>query len=255
MRKNDNKPIDIKRGACLAVSLALMLLMLITAASAAGEQAVREVVDPVGHSDNYSAIMYDNSSGLPTSEANDIAQTSEGFIWIGSYSGLVRYDGHTFERIDSTTGITSVVCLLVDSRDRLWIGTNDNGLALLERGEFTLWREADGLGSSKVCCLEEDSDGNIYAGTTSGISVISPDMELSHLDDPRIANVYMEHITRGSDGLLYCITNEDDCFTLRGGELVDYTDHTMTAVDGITSILPDPDALGMVHIGTGESVI
>ena len=254
MKKSDKRHLITNNGIILLLFLALLPLLATTAFAAAGETAA-PAVDPVGNSDNYSAVLYDNSNGLPTSEANDIAQTSEGFIWIGSYSGLVRYDGNTFERIDSTTGITSVVCLLVDSRDRLWIGTNDNGLAMLERGEFTIWKEADGLGSTKICCLEEDSDGSIYVGTTAGISVVSPDLTLSHLDDPRIANLYMEHITRGSDGLLYCITNEDDCFTLRGGELEDYTDHTMTAIDGITSILPDPDAPGMVHIGTGESKI
>ena len=70
--------------------------------------------------------------GLPTSEANAIAETGEGFIWIGSYAGLIRYDGNTFERFDSTTGIDNVRCLYVDSRDRLWIGTNDSGVFVIK---------------------------------------------------------------------------------------------------------------------------
>ena len=44
-------------------------------------------------------MMYNNRNGLPTSEANAITQTSDGFIWIGSYAGLIRYDGNTFERV------------------------------------------------------------------------------------------------------------------------------------------------------------
>lgn len=68
-------------------------------------------VDYTGASEGYSAVLYYDSNGLPTSEANAIAETREGFIWIGSYSGLIRYDGSNFERIDSTTGITSVVCM------------------------------------------------------------------------------------------------------------------------------------------------
>ena len=92
-------------------------------------------VDFNGHNEGYSAVLYNNSNGLPTSEANAIAETDEGFIWIGSYSGLIRYDGNTFERVDSTTGVTSVVCLYVDSKNRLWIGTNDNGLAVLDKGQ------------------------------------------------------------------------------------------------------------------------
>ena len=88
-------------------------------------------VDPTVHSDGYSAVLYDNTNGLPTSEANAIAQTSDGFILIGSYSGLIRYDGNTFERMTSI-GIPSVVSLYVDSHDRLWIGSNDSGAAVVE---------------------------------------------------------------------------------------------------------------------------
>ena len=76
-------------------------------------------VNPAGKTEGYSAIVYNNPNGLPTSEANAIAETSEGFIWIGSYAGLIRYDGNTFERFDSTTGIASVRCLYADSLDRL----------------------------------------------------------------------------------------------------------------------------------------
>ena len=69
----------------------------------------------------YFTFLYDNSIGLPTSEANAVAQTNIGFIWIGGYSGLTRYDGIEFSHFDSSTGIFSVNCLYVDSKDRLWI--------------------------------------------------------------------------------------------------------------------------------------
>ena len=47
-------------------------------------------VDPTTRGEGYSAVLYNNTNGLPTSEANAIAETEEGFIWIGSYSGLIR---------------------------------------------------------------------------------------------------------------------------------------------------------------------
>ena len=39
---------------------------------------------------DYSSVLYNNSNGLPTSEANAIVQSQDGFIWVGSYSGLIR---------------------------------------------------------------------------------------------------------------------------------------------------------------------
>ena len=78
-----------------------------------------------GHDDSgFSAVLYDNSNGLPAPEANAVAQTSIGFIWTGGYEGLIRYDGIEFKQFDPTSGISNVNCLYVDSKDRLWIGTN-----------------------------------------------------------------------------------------------------------------------------------
>jgi energy-coupling factor transport system substrate-specific component len=127
-------------------------------------------VDPSGHSEGYSAVLYNNRSGLPTSEANAIAETSEGFLWIGSYAGLIRFDGTTFDRVDSTTGITSVMCLYVDRQDRLWIGTNANGVAVMERGEYRIWSLADGLNSASIRAITEDLNGLIYVASTAGLS-------------------------------------------------------------------------------------
>ena len=82
----------------------------IQAVNLSGNLNVKPSVDPVAENEGYSAVLYDNKSGLPTSEANAIAQTREGFIWIGTYSGLIRYDGNSFERIESIEGIRNVRC-------------------------------------------------------------------------------------------------------------------------------------------------
>ena len=115
----------------------------------------------IGYKDGFSATLYDNSNGLPTSEANDIVQSDDGFLWIGSYAGLVRYDGNTFERMDSTSGITSVKCLHNDSKGRLWIGTNESGLFLMKDDYLRQWKPADGLGSASVRAITEDKEGRI----------------------------------------------------------------------------------------------
>ena len=152
-------------------------------------------VDPIEHSEGYSAVLYDNTNGLPTSEANAIAETSEGFIWIGSYAGLIRYDGNTFERMDPSGGLTSIKCLYVDSKDRLWIGTNDNGIAVMEQGELRTWGKLDGMRSAHTRAITEDSNGIIYIATTSGITMIDREYNLTSMDDPAIAENY-DHVTR-----------------------------------------------------------
>ena len=119
------------------------------------------IIDPISSPEGYASFLYDNTKGLPTSEANAIAETSDGFIWIGSYGGLIRYDGNSFERYKSTTGIASVVSLYVDDRDLLWIGTNDNGAAIMDRyGNVKMFNKKEGLPSSSVREFAEDDNGN-----------------------------------------------------------------------------------------------
>lgn len=213
-------------------------------------------VDYTGTSEGYSAVLYNNSNGLPTSEANAIAETREGFIWIGSYSGLIRYDGSNFERIDSTTGITSVVCLYVDSKNRLWIGTNDNGVAVMEKGDFKIFKSELGLQSLTVRSITEDADGNIYVATTHGMSVIDNDLNASVFNETQINNEYINELrTDEASGIIYGETQNGAVFTIEDGKLSGFYEGSRLGIDGVYSILPDVNNSGYVYIGTTESKV
>ena len=211
--------------------------------------------DPVRASEGYSTVIYDNTNGLPTSEANAITETRDGFIWIGSYSGLIRYDGNTFERLDSSTGIGSVVSLFVDSRDRLWIGTNDSGVAVMEQGKFRMWGKTEGLLSTYVCAIAEDLQGRIYVATTEGIAVIDEQMELHPFGDERVDNVYMSNLRIGNDGIIYGLTGDGDIFSIRDGVIECYLTHEEIGLDGIMCILPDVKKPGYLYLGTDTSIV
>ncbi|MBR2531733.1 MAG: histidine kinase [Lachnospiraceae bacterium] len=213
-------------------------------------------VDPLKKTKGFSTVIYNNRNGLPTSEANTIAQTGEGFLWIGSYAGLIRYDGNNFERIDSTGGIANVRCLYVDSRDRLWIGTNDAGLFMMEKGEFRQWGKPDGLQSASVRAISEDEDGRIYVGCAAGgIAMIDTSWELSPLSDARLEGKTIWELRRGCDGLIYGLTQNGDLFTLRNGGVVTFLGNEECRISSIDSILPDPENPRRLYVGTEESEI
>ena len=237
---------------CMSLVLACLLIIQVTPAASA---VSLESFTPANNDIDFYPVHYDNTNGLPTAEANDIAETSEGFIWIACYAGLIRYDGNTFVRLDSTSGINSVSCLLVDDKDRLWIGTNDSGVALMENGEFTFWDEEDGLGSSKVREITQDDDGRIYVGTAAGIAMFDPDLNITPLTDSRIANAYIDRMVPGDDSLVYCTTSGDEMFILRDGNLVNFYENENTEIENITAIYPDPKVPGKIYYGTEKSGI
>ena len=183
----------------------------------AQEEAADETADSlVDASRGYSNVLYNNTNGLPTSEANAITQTSEGFLWIGSYSGLVKYDGNNFERINSAeTGITSVVSLLADSKNRLWAGTNDNGLGVLEKGEWQIFNKQNGLPSLSVQSIVEDENGLIYLATTNGVAIVHEDMTISRPKAQELDDLYVRSFKLGPKNLVYGLTKEGEIFTIR----------------------------------------
>ena len=243
---------------CLCMMMALLLVIQYgsyalaeSTTETSKSDEVHISVDLEGQTEGYSAVLYDNSNGLPTSEANAIAETSEGFIWIGSYAGLIRYDGNTFERLDSTGGISSIKCLHVDSRDRLWMGTNDNGVAVMDKGEFRFWGKMDGMKSAHTRAITEDENGTIYIATTCGIATIDADYNLAMLEDDLIAEANMRYITMGSDGLIYGLTNLGDIMTLKDGRLQSYIPAGENTVTGaVGAFYPDMYEPGMVYMQT-----
>lgn len=205
-------------------------------------------VDPVGRRDGFSAVLYNNTSGLPTSEANAIAETTDGFIWIGSFAGLIRYDGNTFERIGTTSGISSIKCLYVDSHDRLWMGTNDNGLALMEKGSLRLWHKVDGLKSAHVRAIAEGLDGTIYIATTMGIGYLDENLNLFWMDDEEIAEANMRDIRRGMDGVIYGTTDLGDILFIKDRKLLRYISIAENQVGASGAIISDPENPGMYYM-------
>lgn len=80
-----------------------------------GAYAMSGQIENVG----YLTKLYDATNGLPTSEANYILGASDGFIWIGGYSGIIKYDGSKFVRLQSDYGLTSSRGLFEDSTGRI----------------------------------------------------------------------------------------------------------------------------------------
>ena len=220
-----------------------------------GAEKTQPAVDLLGSKEGYTAVLYDNMNGLPTSEANDIAETEEGFIWIGSYAGLIRYDGNTFERIGSTGGISSIKCLYVDSKGQMWIGTNDSGVAVMGKGSLRFYNKEDGLKSLSVRSVVEDLNGNIYIATTHGIAIVDENGEMRQMDEPQINEEYIQTLNRGSDGIIYGLTKDGAFLSISDGKIQTYQEGEKLGIEDIHSIYPDQANPGRLYLGTKKSEI
>ena len=234
-------------------TIILVSILLLNVVSFKPLKAEKENIDLSRTGIGYASVLYDNTNGLPTSEANAIAETEEGFIWIGGYSGLVRYDGSEFVRFDSTTGIASVISLFVDSKDRLWIGTNDSGVFVMKNADLTRFTREDGLRDLSIREIGENSTGEIFIATTRGIYYIDSGMVMHQLDEPLINDAYIKEFKISSDDVIYGITNDGNLFVIRNKKLTSYYDVDALGIDDVHCILPDNENPGYVYIGTKAS--
>ena len=120
---------------------------------------------------DYATTVYGVYEGLSSAEINTVTQTGDGYIWAGAYSGLYRYNGTDFEQIDLDPRISNAIVLRTDKKGRLWIGTNDSGVACYDtyRDTIRFFTSEDGLPSDSIREICEDEQGNIYVATASYI--------------------------------------------------------------------------------------
>ena len=201
-------------------------------------------LDPFMNGMKYSDVIYNNTNGLPTSEANDISQTKEGFIWIGGYGGLVRYDGETFEKI-SLDGITGIESLFTDSKNRLWIGSSNSGIAMTENGVIHYWNEKKNFDTGAVHAIAEDKNGIVYIATNHGVFFIDKDLNMKELNDRRVNDKYIRDLRTNFDGLVYGLDGEGYVFTAIGGKIYQYGYSTLSDT---TCLLPCPKQTGHVYV-------
>lgn len=124
--------------------------------------------------------------GLPQSQVNDIVQDHDGQLWVATLGGLSRFDGSAFHTYTKRDGMSSnsISCLLLDSRQRIWVGTTDKGLMLFTGSGFEVYNQAAGLPAGGVYCIAEDSEGVVWAATDSGVYSLAKNKFVPHTDLP-----------------------------------------------------------------------
>ncbi len=95
-------------------------------------------LDPNRAMSQYIHDKWGTEQGFPRGPVYSIAQTTDGYLWIGTEAGLVRFDGMNFRLVhdDSGSPITSVLGLLADNDGNLWIRSSGSSLFRYRDGIF-----------------------------------------------------------------------------------------------------------------------
>ena len=104
-----------------------------------GAAAVRHFVGGVrrmlaaADSSAWSCRAWQTDEGLPDNSVTGVAQSADGFLWVATYGGLMRFDGANFSTVPLPSLFKkSVRTMLLDSRGRLWLGMDPGSVVCLE---------------------------------------------------------------------------------------------------------------------------
>lgn len=122
----------------------------------------------------YNSRTWQTDEGLPDNLVQTITQTREGYLWIGTRSGLARFDGNRFVTFDAKNTPelknSNIKALCADKTGALWIGSDGGGLVRFKDGVFLHYGRKDGLAGENIRVIYEARDGAIWVGTSSGMS-------------------------------------------------------------------------------------
>ena len=207
-----------KKKAGQAVKAAAVLLALLLCAP--GQRAYAEEIPEHTDYNDYVQTVYASSNGLPCGEANDIAQTNDGILWIGTYAGLYRYNGREFRWMDDFESVRNVNCLYVDEEGRLWIGTNDNGVSIaINETIANVIDQSRGLPSNSVRSIIQSSDGYYYIGTTGSMQILTFNGGLKKVNTLWEVN-YADHIAADGEGRVAAVTSNGRLFLIKSGQIL-----------------------------------
>ena len=116
----------------------------------------------------YDHEVWRSRDGLPSDNVQAIARTPDGYLWLGTSAGLVRFDGSSFARLEDLTTQPAPLCdvrvLLAARGGALWIGTRDGALHKWNGTSLATLGRAGEFGK-EVQSLYEDSGGTLWVGT------------------------------------------------------------------------------------------
>jgi ligand-binding sensor domain-containing protein len=257
---------------------ALLVLMLI------GSPAMAAIPAPAqaGPSDAPILKHYGVSEGLPQSGVNALVQTRDGYLWVGTYGGLARFDGSQFTLFPARRGDRGahdagrrrppagpiragsleeeiggpssdrIVSLHQDDAGRLWVGTQDGGLSVLDQGRFIALPICEQ--QCLVSAIAQDAQGTIWAATDTGIFRINPATRATSLLRHSLDGAYRK-LARTDDGQLYAAGHQTLATISNGALAAIVLPDTAARIHDIAAAGPDllvATATGLLRRASGR---
>ena len=210
-------------------------------------------LDPQKTVDRYLVDQWEIADGIYSNTVLAINQTPDGYLWIGTSKGLVRYDGVKFVIVPyaETEEIYSkeVRELFVDREGTLWIGSSAGLISYrYQTGQFKTFTEDDGITGDGIRRVKDDMNGNTWISFTSSYVNRFSNGEFTAFNESHgLLGKRINVIIEDSQGNLLLGDRENGIFTHKEEKFFKYP---VPALDNVVIITMHEDRDGELWIGT-----
>jgi diguanylate cyclase (GGDEF)-like protein len=193
---------------------------------------------------SYVCRSWNTHDGLPQISVQAVAQTADGFLWLGTQEGLVRFDGvkfMVFNKKNTPEFRHSDIRALRTGRDgRLWIGTA-NGLLSYKDGAFATHFLGRNPVGDFISDLFEDETGTLWIGTSGGgLNRLQDGAFTTFTTRDGLAVDVVTSVWRSSDGVLWVGTANGLC-RMKDGRITVFTGKDGLPSDFVTALRETSD--------------
>jgi len=179
-------------------------------------------LDPAKPATRYKVQVWNRENGLPSNSVYAIRQTQDGYLWIGTQNGLLRFDGVRFElyKRARTHWLESDVIrvLYEDPKGTLWIGTDSGGLTSCKEGEFVTYPVTKYPALNRIRAINRDQWGNLWIGSFSGgLTCFNNGRFTTYTTKEGLPHNQVRCICRDDNGNLRAVTTEGIIKLLKPG--------------------------------------
>jgi len=131
-------------------------------------------LDPDRELTQYICQTWDRQNGLPVNAVSKVVQTADGYLWLGTAAGLLRFDGKEFTPRQSHQGSSSVTSLATAANGGLWVSINQQGFTFYD-GQHVLVPAKTPLTMPGLSCqdLHQDAAGTLWTVASTEIGRVN----------------------------------------------------------------------------------
>jgi len=184
---------------------------------------------------DYVVDFWRMEQGLPQNTVSAILQTRDGYLWVGTADGLVRFDGLTFTLIgdEMSSGLKEarITALLEDGDGALWVGTQGKGVFRLKDDAAIQVTAVEGLADNAVTSLAQDAAGTVWIGTQRGLNRWREKRLDTFTSDTLRAGEAVVALYSGRSGVMW-ITTRSEVYRMRDGKVEPFRDENIPQEGG-----------------------